>query len=355
MKRIALVVLCVLGCATGCTYLGNRWKDALDMVDLGFTFTRKPQFGIYANCPFLAPAGYAKVDGKYVGLGGGKFGITEHHQDAASFVLYGRERFSWSKPGGDTPSQAPARTVRPLGIATNNDGKVTYNPQCAHYLHLAYVGVTANLNYKEWADFFLGWIGFDISRDDNRWRRRPARPHTATTRPTRTRPGPLLVARTDRSTFAPGQPVVVTVRLINHTGRARTRNKAGAALIVPRPRPGKGRSRAWFSCLVFEAQEMRLCSSQRLAFAAGATPGPNDRVRLLRPGASAVFQLLYDPSPAAGLQPGRYALVVLYKAQSPDASLWTGTACSNGVLFQVSLGPAPDVVSRPCQLPQLSP
>jgi len=166
------LVLASVGLAlatTGCGYMRSRGSDALDMFDLGVTWTKKPQFGLYANCPFLAPAGYAKVDGTYAGIGGGRFGVMEHHQDNVGLLAWGREDVHWRDGAAGGQLSSKTKTVGPVGFLTEAAvNKETYDPTCAHYLHLGYVGVTGNIHYAEIADFFLGWAGLDISRDDAR-------------------------------------------------------------------------------------------------------------------------------------------------------------------------------------------
>ena len=85
--RLAAALAAAAAATTGCSYFRARGRDALDMADLGVTWSKRPQFGLYANCPFIAPGGYAKVDGKYAGIGGGKVGVMEHHQDNVGLLV----------------------------------------------------------------------------------------------------------------------------------------------------------------------------------------------------------------------------------------------------------------------------
>jgi len=150
----------------GCTYLGNRGHDATQMFDLGFTITRKPRFGIYADDPLVAPIGYSKLDGYYVGLGGGRFGITEHHQDNEGLILWGREKATWGS-GQDKTEEDDEVGVVALAKSVAS-GKLSYKPACKHYLHLGWVGLAANANYYEMLDFLAGWVGLDPCKDDHR-------------------------------------------------------------------------------------------------------------------------------------------------------------------------------------------
>lgn len=150
----------LLAGASGCTYLNNRWSDAKQMMDLGLTFSAKPQFGLYANCPMVTPLGYSKVDGYFVGIGGGKLGAGEHHQNNAGLLFWGREENSWKGFNDEKPT-VDATRAGVMGIAENvKEGKANYRPACIHYLHIGFVGVMWNLNYFKMADFFCGWFGY---------------------------------------------------------------------------------------------------------------------------------------------------------------------------------------------------
>jgi len=158
--------------ATGCTYLRNRGRDALDMFDIGVTWTKKPQFGLYANCPVLAPGGYGKVDGHFAGVGGGRVGVMKHHQDNVGLLVWGREKEGWGEFRKDDAESMHIQEVGPAGML-----KRSYDdPACKHYFHVGYVGLAGNVHYGEIGDFFLGWFGADICRDDGKERGKRARP-----------------------------------------------------------------------------------------------------------------------------------------------------------------------------------
>ena len=354
-----LVLAAALASVTGCAYVRNRGKDALDMVDIGFTFTRKPQFGIYANCPFLFPVGYTKVDGKYAGLGGGKFGITEHHQDATGLLVSGHERIEWRDPNTGEASAVQAHNVAPLGLASDEEGNATYKPQCAHYLHLGYVGVTSNLNYKEWGDFFAGWAGFDICRDDNRWLKsvpdqRPA--PTMLADRSRVRRGLALVARARKSSFAVGEPIVLDVRLENHTARPEDRISEGSDLTLSLAASGTAvlgaPERSPFTCLVFDGTTMRVRHSGPLSAGADTPFAPTARSVVIRRGAS-IERRLVCSLPRGDLAPGSYLLLISYEAAANSPGSWQGKLCSNSVPIRIEAtgqraslaATRPDVVS----------
>jgi len=368
-RRNGLVagLVAALACAPGCAYLGNRGRDALDMFDLGFTFTKKLQFGIYANCPFIAPGGYSKVDGKYVGLGGGKFGVMEHHQDAAALLLWGREDVGWDKKAPGRGKSSGSHQVGPLGLATDAEGNPTYKPQCAHYLHLGFVGATANLNYKEWGDFFLGWVGADISKDDNR--------ETASTLTdksledfsahlSRPRAGLQLIVDTDKESYAEDEPIVLDVQLMNTTGVRRLRRDRPRDLSVyfePFANTPQGEPAEWlFKFFLFD----QIKGGDPLYKSPRFDVPPDNRgdyyhYVTLPPGAFVGRRFAF-PAPGAGrwLQPGTYIFLVSYEvsheypyvilnreftsrhteALGRDGAytrVWTGKVYSNIVSFRI--------------------
>lgn len=228
----AIIPLCAQGCAyipVAGPYLRDRGQDALDMFDIGFTFSPKPQFGLYANCPFTVPVGAAKVDGYYVGIGGGKMGVVEHHQDAVGLIVDGHERVTWGSQGSPEGESGGEYKVGLLGLNTDAEGNPVYRPQCTHYFHLGFFGVTGNINYKEIPDFFLGWLGIDLCGDDNRAGRRAQRQASRvdklrdlSARLALPRGGLQLTIRTDKATYYPDEPIHLDVELTNVTGARRS-------------------------------------------------------------------------------------------------------------------------------------
>ncbi len=104
-SRLALVVAvaAVAAAAQGCGYLRDRVNDSTQIFDLGLSFSLKPQFSAYMNCPVIAPIGYGKVDGYFVGMGGGKVGAMKYHEESSGLLVWGREAVSWE---GFDPEQA---------------------------------------------------------------------------------------------------------------------------------------------------------------------------------------------------------------------------------------------------------
>ena len=363
---LALALAGLLASATGCTYLRNRGKDAMDMFDLGFTFSKKPQFGIYANCPFMAPGGYAKVDGTYVGLGGGQVGMMDHHQDAAGLIMWGREDVGWSKAGESTEESEGSHVVGPLGLAADTEGNPTYKPQCAHYLHLGFFGVTGNLNYREWGDFFAGWLGADLCNDDNRTAKKKGKgpkPEDLPRQLSLPRSGLQLVVRADKETYRLDEPIVLDVKLVNRTGWQRNRRDKRRDLSVyfePFAKTADGKRAEWlFKFHVFD-QFREGARYQSPRFDVPPTQRANYYHHItLAPRAFVGRSFVLPPARAGNwLEPGDYFILVSYEVSndypyvilnreftSRHAELlgtdtaytrvWTGKLYSNPVVFSV--------------------
>src|SRR5690349_2508330 len=90
--RNLLLLFMLTGLLQGCTYLQQRANDAKDIIDLGVTFSSKPQFAFYASGPFIqvGAAGYGHVDGHFFGLGESKFSLWgPHYEESYGLLLWG--------------------------------------------------------------------------------------------------------------------------------------------------------------------------------------------------------------------------------------------------------------------------
>jgi len=166
-RAVLLMALAIVAAAVqGCSYLRSRGRDAGEMFDLGFTFSSKPQLGLYMNCPMVVPIGYGNVDAKFVGVGGGKVGVMEHREKSVGFLVGGTEEVSWGEAGDDSAVSQHYQPVGVLGLAEARENEQPYKPACIHYLHLGWIGLTANIRWPEIFDFLVGLFGYDPSHDD---------------------------------------------------------------------------------------------------------------------------------------------------------------------------------------------
>jgi len=365
------VLLALAACAPGCSYvpvvgpyLNNRGRDALDMFDIGFTFSTKPQFGLYANCPFTVPIGGAKVDGYYAGIGGGKIGVVEHHQDAVGLIVTGHEKVTWGSPDSDEGESGGDYKVGFLGLNTDMEGNPVYRPQCTHYLHLGFLGLTGNINYKEIPDFFLGWAGIDICRDDSRRAKEVSRQdklRDLSARLALPRNGLQLAIRTDKETYRTDEPITVEVYLVNVTGARRSRGDRPRDLTVyfePVVENANGEKSEWlFGLYAYEVYTGRArYTSPRLSVPATQRAELYHHVTL--PPGGFVGRRFTFARARDWLQPGDHIFLVTYQVDddcaqvilSPDLTaeqvkalgtdvaytpVWTGRVYSNIAFFRV--------------------
>lgn len=167
-SRVAavLVLASMAMSAQGCGYLWDRAGDAARMFDLGLSFSAKPQFSAYVNCPVIAPLGYGNVDGYYVGIGGGKVGAMKFHQKSSGLLVWGREEVSWESFDAKKADTLSVQGVGVLGLAEGHQGEKAYTPACIHYLHLGFIGIAANVRWLQIPDFFAGFFLLDPLDDD---------------------------------------------------------------------------------------------------------------------------------------------------------------------------------------------
>ena len=166
--KAALLLVCaaLMAVCQGCSYVRDRRDDATEMFDFGLTFSKRPQFSAYMNCPVIVPVGYGKVDGYFVGMGGGKVGAMEHHQESTGLLVWGREEVTWESFDPEDADALSVQGVGVLGLAEGQEGEEPYTPACIHYLHLGWIGIAANVRWLEIPDFLLGLILLDPMRDD---------------------------------------------------------------------------------------------------------------------------------------------------------------------------------------------
>ena len=174
-KLTAIFTILAALSVTGCNYFHNRGADALDVIDLGFSFSAKPQFAFYYDFVPIIPIGYGDVDGYYSGLGGGKFsGWTPHRERSYGLLVWGQEEVSFNKNGEELAKLSEEERQKELlfqrtGLVGMGEGPFPgpeYLISCPHYIHLGWIGVVGTPRYLQMLDFLLGWTTLDICGDD---------------------------------------------------------------------------------------------------------------------------------------------------------------------------------------------
>ena len=116
------------GLGAGARYLENRAVDALDTVDIGFTFTTKPQYSFYANFASITPGGYGHVDGHFVGIAGGRIGPMRHYQGSVGLLAWGYEEVGWGDFDKDDLATLNTQGVGALGLLAPPYGRPASAP-----------------------------------------------------------------------------------------------------------------------------------------------------------------------------------------------------------------------------------
>jgi len=161
--------------AGGCGYLRDRGNDAMDVADVGFTFSERPQFAAYYDFIPVAPIGYGDVEGWFAGIGGGQICLWAPHTERSyGLILWGQEEVNFGTPKADLDAMTEERRNEALlfqrtgliGMIQGPFPGPAYLISCPHYVHLGWIGGVASPRYLEMLDFALGWTTFDICGDD---------------------------------------------------------------------------------------------------------------------------------------------------------------------------------------------
>jgi hypothetical protein len=193
LRRLAtgLSVLVLLLSIEGCAYLKHRANDFTEIVDIGFTTSKKPYFALFADELSILPVGYAHVDGHFVGWGGGQVGKTTHAVHSWGALVSGSEELGWHRKyeGEGGAKEAEANEAwrnkkgfieQTAGVTMYVDGTVRFlrgdmfegqnqpdhSLSCLHYIHLGWFGIVVNVRTLDILDFLLGWFGIDFGRLD---------------------------------------------------------------------------------------------------------------------------------------------------------------------------------------------
>lgn len=167
----------LLFAAPGCTYLKYRGQDAMDFMDVGVTFSAKPQFSFYASGPFvqIGALGIGKVDGHFFGLGDGQACLWAPHYEASVGVLvWGEEWISYRSteaslaalPLAEAELTGNFMRVAPIGFIQGPTPSLKYFGSCPHYLHVGWIGLVGSPRWLQMADFVLGFTTLDLCQDD---------------------------------------------------------------------------------------------------------------------------------------------------------------------------------------------
>jgi hypothetical protein len=181
--KILVVLVVLVICTVGCTYLKNRGNDLADVFDVGITVTDKwkPDFRLYSSF-FLFPVGYSHVDGKLIGWGNRHFGINDFEAKEYGLLLTGRESYgtgplnpedprqvwpTYAKDDPNAPKERPKYKTGLIPLIKNDKPRLwTKYVECNKGIHLGWIGIHVPCRPLDLIDFVLGWTTLDIMGDD---------------------------------------------------------------------------------------------------------------------------------------------------------------------------------------------
>ncbi len=169
---LGLALLALLGCGHGTfpKYMGSRYRDACNVVDLGMTVTTTPQYALYVDVLSVLPVGAGRVQGDFMGIGRQQIGILRWYQEDWGAVVNGRESLGW---GDDydpaNPETLSEQGVGLVGLAERSPyRRFGSAPSLVGTIHVGYLGFVLSGHAMEALDFLLGWFGYDVCGDDGR-------------------------------------------------------------------------------------------------------------------------------------------------------------------------------------------
>ena len=178
MTRLAAVFLAVgilASSLSGCAYMKHRGDDALAVFDIGFTFSAKPHFAVYAGFQSLLGVGYAEFDGKLFGIGNQSVGWMDARYHAAGMVLEAYEQFAYDGDyNKDAPNSPPVRGAG-LGLLYHElPDRFIDALECPKFVHVGWIGFDLNCKIGQLANFIVGWTTIDLAHNEGHLHPKPA-------------------------------------------------------------------------------------------------------------------------------------------------------------------------------------
>jgi hypothetical protein len=100
----------------------------LDLVDVGLSFSSKPQLCLYGNGVSLGGAGFGMVEGHFAGIGGGNVGwVPFYTADMGAFV-WCYEELAFGDYDKDDLATVNAQGTGVAGLLTGPPGNPAWKP-----------------------------------------------------------------------------------------------------------------------------------------------------------------------------------------------------------------------------------
>ena len=113
---VGLAAVCAVGCGT--TYMRNRGRDAMQMIDWGVVTSSKPCFGLTNDYFNVLPLGYTNVQGTFHGLGNCKCGSMPFQYHLWGALFWGSLKFQLDEFDPNSPFQFSPEKIAALAAGT---------------------------------------------------------------------------------------------------------------------------------------------------------------------------------------------------------------------------------------------
>jgi len=187
MMMATVVLLTAAVMFSGCSYMTDRYDDALDMFDTGILVadTWEPGFACYIDFFQYMPLGYSYVpSAKLLGVANSQLGWLDVRHHAWGWIVDGSEWKSFGQFNPADPRQVDLDDAEGVvdfqrynaGYLAPSEGEkkapFLQHFECDRFFYFGWIGFALNIRPLDIGDFVCGWFGLDYMDDDNMERMR---------------------------------------------------------------------------------------------------------------------------------------------------------------------------------------
>ncbi|MEK7269638.1 MAG: hypothetical protein AAB215_01705 [Planctomycetota bacterium] len=153
--------------SVGCSYLKDRGNDFADMFAIGVTVSSKPTASLYVSFFSAVTLGWSNFEGTFIGWCQREGGVVPARQKAGGVVLWAYEQVGYGDEFKMDDPKSPAEWNAGLvGLFGENTPPASYTATCNKWVHVGFIGVTANCKWSQIFDFLVGLTTVDVLGDD---------------------------------------------------------------------------------------------------------------------------------------------------------------------------------------------
>jgi hypothetical protein len=182
LMKALLLMVCISSVISiqGCSYMADRGRDALDIMDIGISVTPSvvPDFACYFDFFNATPIGYSHVDGKILGIAYRQVGWLDYESHNWGVLSHGVEKqgtgdFDPDNPhyahvGETTGDEWPQWDAGFVRLFTgDNPPPPLQHLECSRVVHIGWIGILWDIRPIDAIDFVVGWTTLDMMGDDD--------------------------------------------------------------------------------------------------------------------------------------------------------------------------------------------